>query len=534
MQLPIQMPRAFSNLILLLSALLLAACGGSSAPSASQNLNSITLIGENPVILNSNEQYIELGALAVDANDTPLEVNTFTAVFQDSGNDFSITYQATDDQGNRVSITRRVFVGDDVLAPSIVLNDANPLIVPVAASFTDPGAQINDNRDAFDALEITTTSTVDFTSEGEYTVSYSATDTAGNANSVNRDVIVVNPANFVTDSNAFITTWTTDSSGINPDQVEIATENGATYNYSINWGDGEEDLNVTTDIIHTYAQAGTYRVAISGDYPIISLSPNANKLVAVNQWGDTQWLSMNATFRGAINLISMTADAPDLSLVTDMASMFEGAAAFNQDIGAWNVSAVTDMVSMFEEAAAFNQDIGAWNVSAVTVMDHMFDGAAAFNQDIGAWNVSVVRGMVSLFEGAAAFNQDISAWNVSVVTDMGRMFFSANDFNQDIGAWDVSAVSDMNNMFSGARNFNQDIGAWDVSAVTRMNNMFNSTALSTVNYDAFLIGLSGQTLQLNVSLGGGGEFSVAAQAARQFIIDNFAWIIADGGLVDTQ
>ncbi len=37
--------------------------------------------------------------------------------------------------------------------------------------------------------------------------------------------------------------------------------------------------------------------------------------------------------------------------------MFNGAAAFNQNIGAWNTAAVTNMAGMFQSAAAFNQDI---------------------------------------------------------------------------------------------------------------------------------------------------------------------------------
>merc|ERR1712146_772193 len=61
---------------------------------------------------------------------------------------------------------------------------------------------------------------------------------------------------------------------------------------------------------------------------------------------------------------------------------------------------------------------GSWNVSKVTYMESMFNGAAAFNQDIGSWNVSEVTNMGYMFKGAAAFNQDIGSWHVSKVTDM--------------------------------------------------------------------------------------------------------------------
>ena len=48
---------------------------------------------------------------------------------------------------------------------------------------------------------------------------------------------------------------------------------------------------------------------------------------------------------------------------------------------------------MFNGATAFNQDIGGWNVTGVTSvggMNEMFAGATAFNQNIGGWNVSNV------------------------------------------------------------------------------------------------------------------------------------------------
>ena len=55
-----------------------------------------------------------------------------------------------------------------------------------------------------------------------------------------------------------------------------------------------------------------------------------------------------------------------------MYGMFEGAVAFNQDIGQWNVSQVTDMSGMFNGASAFNQDIGTWPIRRDCSIDIIF------------------------------------------------------------------------------------------------------------------------------------------------------------------
>ena len=65
----------------------------------------------------------------------------------------------------------------------------------------------------------------------------------------------------------------------------------------------------------------------------------------------------------------------DVSSVTDMSDMFNGATSFDRPIGGWDVSSVTHMDYMFNGAYAFNQPIGDWNVSSVTIMNYMFYNA---------------------------------------------------------------------------------------------------------------------------------------------------------------
>ena len=276
--------------------------------------------------------------------------------------------------------------------------------------------------------------------------------------------------------NSFTTTWAIASPG---ETVHLPLNESLFYDSWVNWGDGTPFERIYSDlsnVTHTYAAPDTYEVQIVGNFPHFALArgsqENAKKLLSVDQWSDIDWESMNGMFRYATNMQLNASDTPDLSRVTDMSSMFEGATAFNQDIGEWNVSNVENMTSMFQEATAFNRDIGEWDVSNVENMRSIFQRATSFNQDIGEWNVSSVENMRNMFVNAVSFNQDIGDWNVSNVRNMNSMFRSATAFNEDIGDWNVSNVRDMSLMFNGVTSFNQDISGWNVSSVTNMYTMF--------------------------------------------------------------
>ncbi|NJN41725.1 MAG: BspA family leucine-rich repeat surface protein, partial [Flammeovirgaceae bacterium] len=331
-------------------------------------------------------------------------------------------------------------------------------------------------------------------------------------------------------SQAFITTWKTDNPGTSgSNQITIPTT-GTGYNYSVNWGDGNNDMNVMGDITHTYSTPGTYTVSITGSFPRIYFNNTGDKqkILTLEAWGTNAWTSMEFAFFGCTNLTYNATDAPnlsaatnmyyafaeatlfngnlnnwDVSTITNMSGLFSSATNFNGNIENWNVGNVTNMASMFGDAQIFNQDIGSWNVSNVTDMNGMFFKAYLFNKNLNSWNVSNVTNMASMFGFAHAFNGNISNWDVSKVTNFGAMFarayvfnqniggwitdsailtngmFSqASVFNQNIGSWNMSNVTDMNNMFFMATLFNQDIGNWDVHNVTNMSSMFRSSGFN--------------------------------------------------------
>ncbi|WP_198536975.1 BspA family leucine-rich repeat surface protein [Salegentibacter sediminis] len=272
----------------------------------------------------------------------------------------------------------------------------------------------------------------------------------------------------------YVTTWKTDNPGTSSSTSITIPTNGTGYNYDVDWNnDGiYEDIGVTGDITHDYGTAGTYTVAIRGDFPRIYFANGGDKdkIISVDQWGDIVWNSMARAFQGCSNVQFIAVDIPNLANVTDMSYMFYQATSFNGDISTWDVSSVTNMHSMFLEAKAFNQNIGNWNVSNVKNMGYMFRGASSFNQNIGSWNVGNVTDMQEMFLFASAFDQNIGNWNVSQVVTM-RSMFNRTTFNQNIGNWDVGNVTNMSFMFSNAA-FNQDLNTWNVSKVTDMGGMF--------------------------------------------------------------
>jgi len=45
------------------------------------------------------------------------------------------------------------------------------------------------------------------------------------------------------------------------------------------------------------------------------------------------------------------------------------------------------MATIFNGANSFNQDISKWNVAGLTYMNAMFQGASAFNQNLYQWGL---------------------------------------------------------------------------------------------------------------------------------------------------
>tara|TARA_R110002051_G_scaffold181460_1_gene251043 strand:+ start:133153 stop:140220 length:7068 start_codon:yes stop_codon:yes gene_type:complete len=276
---------------------------------------------------------------------------------------------------------------------------------------------------------------------------------------------------------AFISTWNTSNQGTSStNEITIPTNPAFTnYNYSVDWGDGTSDTNVTGNITHTYATPNIYTVSITDTFPAIYFNNTGDrrKITGILSWGTIQWQTMENAFYGCENLNFDLINSPDLSQVTSLKNMFRGCDSFNGILNNWSVSTITDISGMFHGARIFNRPLDGWITNSVTDMSQTFKDAYLFNEPLDNWVTNSVLNMSEMFYYARDFNQNINNWNVSQVTDMSGMFGLAQDFNQPLNNWTVDNVTNMSSMFRNTV-FNQNINNWIVDKVTDMSSMFSN------------------------------------------------------------
>jgi len=178
-------------LVIATMTILLTACGGGGGGGTDTTKPVITILGDNPATVVLNTGYTDAGATAVDDVDGNVTVTGSGAVDTTMVGTYTITYSATDTAGNTATATRTVNVvaTPDTTAPVITVIGDNPATVMQFSAYTDAGATAIDNIDG--TVTVTTTSDVNASQVGSYTVTYSATDGAGNTATKTRTVTVI-------------------------------------------------------------------------------------------------------------------------------------------------------------------------------------------------------------------------------------------------------------------------------------------------------------------------------------------------------
>jgi len=156
----------------------------------------ITLNGDNPLYLNVGDEFVDPGATATDDVDGDLteQIVVTGSVDTSKPGEYTLTYTVSDSAGNEATATRTVIVREaqepDTTPPVITLKGDNPLYLNVGDEFVDPGATATDDVDGDLTEQIVVTGSVDTSKPGEYILTYTVSDSAGNTASVTRTVIV--------------------------------------------------------------------------------------------------------------------------------------------------------------------------------------------------------------------------------------------------------------------------------------------------------------------------------------------------------
>ncbi|MEP1151296.1 MAG: BspA family leucine-rich repeat surface protein [Balneola sp.] len=400
--------------------------------------------------------------------------------------DFTVIENAQDSLIDLTNVFSDIEDNDADLTYSVISN-SNPTLVSITVNQTTDILTLNFQTDQIGTVDVT----------------IRATDSDG-LTADDSFKITVDEELSLDPLTAFITTWRTTSPN---ESITLYTTGGADisdFDAYIDWGDGtiEQITGDDPDPSHEYATSGEYEVRVYGVFPHLdnsdntglsygeTQSSNAAKLIAINQWGDIAWESMENMFYQTPNLVTYEAtDTPDLSLASSLEGMFAFTGLTTSDLSGWDVSSITDFSSMFSNATSFNGDVSGWTFSS-----------APFSETT-AINFTGMFNLASSFTGTG-----VAGWNVGNADSLTVMFSDAAAFNQDLSGWNVSNVKDMFLMADG-------------------------TGLSTVNYTSMLTAWSVLSVQNNVDLGvGEATYTIAGLSGREALVDTYGWTISDGGL----
>jgi surface protein len=203
-------------------------------------------------------------------------------------------------------------------------------------------------------------------------------------------------------STTHVSTW--DMTGGDQElTLPIPNISTATYNFTIDWGDGNTStLNDTGNNLqslrrHTYANPGIYTIEINGTFEIWKMHTTATtyvsgdyeKLIRVHSMGDLNFTNLESAFHSCTNLTHFAGGYT--SLVTDMQYMFYQATSLQTlDTTTFNTSSVTNMTAMFQDISSVSSlDLSHFDTSFVLDMTNMLLGASSL-QDlyVTGWDTS--------------------------------------------------------------------------------------------------------------------------------------------------
>lgn len=153
----------------------------------------VTLVGIDTVYMEVGGSYTDSGATAIDDLDGNLTANLISSTNLNTQvvGEYYYRYSVSDNNGNSAEVSRVIFVTPDITPPVLTINGNNPFNLVLGTAFVDPGADAVDSYDGIiPSNEIVVSGFVNSFQIGQYTLTYTVSDQAGNITSDTRTVIV--------------------------------------------------------------------------------------------------------------------------------------------------------------------------------------------------------------------------------------------------------------------------------------------------------------------------------------------------------
>lgn len=209
----------------------------------------------------------------------------------------------------------------------------------------------------------------------------------------------------------FISIWNTENTSVgssNNNQVKLPLEATGTYNFVVDWGDGQTNTITVwnqAETTHTYASAGIYTIKIYGTLSGFAFANTGDrlKLLEIVNGGDNFNVgSSGGQFYGCANLTSIK--NLNTSNVNNMTAFFRACTNLNCALDL-NTSIVTTFYTFLYQATSFNYPIAQLDISLATNLNLMLSSAtslsnAYYSDALIAWNSLSHKNTVTLAASA--------------------------------------------------------------------------------------------------------------------------------------
>ena len=237
----------------------------------------------------------------------------------------------------------------------------------------------------------------------------------------------------------FMAKWDTTQEGSANDTIVLPLVADGTYDFYIDWGDGNKDTITGYDqseVTHQYSDTGIYTIQLVANDMVgwqFNDSGDDDKLVEIIEWGPLRFVSDDTNlFKGCSNLTLSTTSNPPFN--ADVSGMFQDCSSLTGtggNIMYWDMSSVTGMNFMLAGCTNLDADLSNWDVSSIKNAEGFMAGAglSTMNYDriLSGWSSQPVQSGVTISFGDTKYSIQSgelyrnallsSGW---VITDGGR------------------------------------------------------------------------------------------------------------------